>query len=381
MRTKNKHVCILTSFHSPFDTRIFHKQAKSIASAGYQTTLLVPSDEVDSAVVQNIHIIRIKKFSSRWQLPLTWSRLLRQALKANADIYHFHDPDLLLLGVLLKRLTSAVVIYDCHEFYAENLLTRQWLPQAIRPSISKLFAVFESRLASYLDAVVLVNDAQKKLFMTAKRTEVISNYVDKELFHASNIARQNTIILMGSRLSLKHGVDLVIYAFGAIAAEFPDAKLHLIGEINIPETDKCKLDEWISQKQLSNRVFFLGRIPTEQVREQLAKALIGVIPFQDHLTLLNVPTPIRLFEYMAEGVAVAASNNGFLDEVILDADCGILVNDYHCVDAWTDAFRQLLSTPERTMSYGKHGSDAVEMKYNWQLMANKLLAMYDELIG
>lgn len=44
-RSQTDKVCILTSVHAPFDTRIFHKEAKSLARAGYDITLIVRHDK------------------------------------------------------------------------------------------------------------------------------------------------------------------------------------------------------------------------------------------------------------------------------------------------------------------------------------------------
>ena len=105
--------CILTTVHPPFDTRVFHKQARTLARAGYDVTLIAKHkcDEM----IDGIMVLALP--SSRNRLArifgLTW-RAFRLALRQRADVYHFHDPERLLLGVLLKLLTEAKVIYDVH---------------------------------------------------------------------------------------------------------------------------------------------------------------------------------------------------------------------------------------------------------------------------
>ena len=97
---KNK-VCILTSVHPPFDVRIFHKEAKSLVKAGYDVTLIAQHDKEE--IVDGIKIINLQKPRNRIErmTKTVWSAY-RKAVQLDADIYHFHDPELLPIGIMLK---------------------------------------------------------------------------------------------------------------------------------------------------------------------------------------------------------------------------------------------------------------------------------------
>ena len=116
-------VCILTTVHPPFDTRIFHKQAKTLVQAGYDVTLIAQHGRDE--VVDRVRIIALPKSRNRFTriFGLTW-RVFRLALRQQADVYHFHDPELLPAGLLLKLFTGKRVIYDVHEDYSQAIRTK-----------------------------------------------------------------------------------------------------------------------------------------------------------------------------------------------------------------------------------------------------------------
>ena len=107
---QQKKVCILTSVHSVSDTRIFHKQAKTLLQAGYDVTLIVQHDREE--MVAGVKILPLEKPSNRLSrmLGTSW-QVWRKAVKQKADIYHFHDPELIPVGLLLKS-QGKKVIYD-----------------------------------------------------------------------------------------------------------------------------------------------------------------------------------------------------------------------------------------------------------------------------
>ena len=115
MKLKNniKIVCILTSVHPAFDVRIYHKEAKTLVQAGYNVTLIAQNNKDE--IVDGVNIIALPKPKNRFVriFGLTW-RVFCLALGQHAGVYHFHDPELIFIGVLL-RLLGKKVIYDVHE--------------------------------------------------------------------------------------------------------------------------------------------------------------------------------------------------------------------------------------------------------------------------
>ena len=136
-------VCILSSVHPCFDVRIFEKQARSLSQAGYEVTLAAIGN-FEEEIVEGIRVLGLPQPRSRLLRPVNWWRLLRIALQEKADIYHFHDPDLLLPAGLIKLLTRRPIVYDVHENYPEDVLTKEWIPSPLRRFVSSAVSIFTS---------------------------------------------------------------------------------------------------------------------------------------------------------------------------------------------------------------------------------------------
>ena len=79
----SKRVCFLTSVHPAFDTRIFYKEAKTLAAAGYDVTLVAQHDTDE--VVDGIRIVALPKAKSRLRRMIGVWRVLRLAFAQRAD--------------------------------------------------------------------------------------------------------------------------------------------------------------------------------------------------------------------------------------------------------------------------------------------------------
>jgi len=149
----NNKVCILTTVHETFDIRIFYKEAQSLVKSGYQVTLLAQHEQ--DVEVAGVSIVALPKVQSRIRrmffLPVrTFILALRQA----ADIYHIHDPELLPIGLLIKQFTKSRVIYDAHEDYSSTVWTREWIPEFLKPFLSKAINNIELFLGKELDGII-----------------------------------------------------------------------------------------------------------------------------------------------------------------------------------------------------------------------------------
>ena len=98
-------VCIITSVHHVLDPRIFFKQARSLAKAGYEVTLIAQNDK--NEVINGIEVIGLGNPKTRFhRMFFLTSHMLKKALSINADVYHIHDPELLPVLVIIKLLTK-----------------------------------------------------------------------------------------------------------------------------------------------------------------------------------------------------------------------------------------------------------------------------------
>src|SRR5438093_974126 len=127
---KNTSITHITTVHPIFDTRIFHKECKSLARQGVTINLIVSHDKKET--IEGVQVIPLPFFKGRVARMFIKPILaLIAALKTRADLYHFHDPELLPLGVFLKLLGKKVV-YDAHEDVSAQVLNKYWIPLYMR---------------------------------------------------------------------------------------------------------------------------------------------------------------------------------------------------------------------------------------------------------
>ena len=120
----------LTSVHKAFDVRVFHKECKSLARSGKHVVLVVPHERdeiVDSIEVKGIQVSsgRLSRMTRS-----AWS-LYKEAKRQNGDVYHFHDPELIPIALLLAA-RGRTVVYDIHEDATADLLHKEYIPRRLR---------------------------------------------------------------------------------------------------------------------------------------------------------------------------------------------------------------------------------------------------------
>jgi glycosyltransferase involved in cell wall biosynthesis len=151
-------------------------------------------------------------------------------------------------------------------------------------------------------------------------------------------------------------------------------RLELAGDYS-PESLKAELQA-LSGWAL---VTFHGYVDQLQLTNLLCNVRAGLVVL--HPTLCYPDAyPIKMFEYMAAGLPVIASDFPIWREIIEGAHCGLLVNPLD-IKAIANAMQWILDHPAEAETMGKNGKEAVRLKYNWQSESGKLVDLYEHLKG
>lgn len=366
----------LTTVHPPFDTRVFHKEAKTLARTGYEVVLIAQHDKDE--VVGGVKIIALPKPRNRFAriFGLTW-KAFRLALWEKADIYHFHDPELLPVGVLLKLVTRARIIYDVHEDVPQQILTKHWIPALLRKPLAVTFNAFEKLLARTMDAVVVATEGIAEKFQGFAPV-VIHNYPDLKMlpiFVSGSSQRDERVLVYAGGISRLRGAVEMVRALEYLNRDRKwNVRIDLIGRFDPPE-----LEQELQAMPGYRWIRYLGWLQPSEVYKYLQKADIGLVCLHPEPRYIEA-LPVKLFEYMAAGLPVVASNFPLWREIVEGNRCGICVDPLNPLEI-AEAIEYLLSHPEEAKRMGENGRRAVEEKYNWEKEAEKLVTLYRNLFG
>lgn len=367
-----KHICILTSVHPPFDTRIFHRQAKTLSRAGYAVTVMAQHNRDE--VVEGIAIIAIPPSNNRLQRMLGTWRIFRLSLKQKADAYHFHDPELLPAGLLLKWFGRAKVIYDVHEDVPKDIRAKKWIIPVFRVPISVLFSIFEKAASTQLDHIVTATD-DIGLRFSGNKTTTINNYPIVTTMPAKRPAASDHFLsVMAGSLSGDYGIINLVEAVKSVNAKH-SLELRLIGKFQ-DDAFENRLRKLVAG---CNNMQIMPWLPQKEVFDMFAEADIGVIVYQPVPNNIN-SQPNKLFEYMMFSLPVVASDFPLWKRIVEGNGCGVTVDPTDPVKI-AQAIEYILENPEIAGRWGENGRKAVLEKYNWDNESVKLLHVYRGLLN
>lgn len=363
-------VCHLTSVHPVFDTRIFVKECSSLSAAGFQVTLIAPAERDE--LKNGVHIVAVKKKSARLQRMITTvNEVAKKANDLQADIYHIHDPELLRIGIQLRR-HGYKVIYDAHEDVPRQLLAKHYLPSFSRKLIAAGFEKYENRAAAKFDSIITVTPLLEKRFKAINpHTWQVCNFPSLQEFPAAATKwddRKNEICYIGNITAIR-GIREMIRSL-----EHCDTTLHL-GGLFSPTGLR---DEVAAYKGWAS-VMELGFMNRTQVKETLATCKAGLVllhPAENYVDAY----PVKMFEYMAAGIPVIASDFPFWKEIINKHQCGICVDPFN-IQAIAEAINYLLHHDNVAQQMGTNGRKAIETTFNWEQEEKKLITIYQQLMN
>lgn len=359
-----------TSVHPPFDTRI-SLQCASLLKAGWKVSLVAMDGRLE---VPELNHLKIPAQASRLRRVLLSSwRAFARVRKSGAKICHFHDAELIPIGMVLS-LMGRKVIYDVHEDMPRQILNKEWLASWIRRPIATMTGIVEwVATRMFFSGVVAATPPIAQRFPSSITTTV-QNFPEIEVPSDNSSVRPlkerpDCAIYVGS-INEHRGVRELIQSLHL--SKNPRSSMILCGKFSNPALEaECRaLPAW-------NRVDFRGWQTREQVQHALLEAKVGLVTLKPTPNYIE-SYPIKLFEYMAMGIPVVASDFPIWRDIVDRAGSGLLV-DPRSPEEIASAMDWLMEHPEEAAQMGANGRRAVAERYTWAREETKLLALYERL--
>ena len=368
-------MCHVISGYYRNDPRIFQRQCKSLKEAGYLVCILTNDNEPEE-ILDDIHIYTTKiYFKSRLQILLFAKyQFYKRALEINADIYQMHSPELLSLGIALKRVGKTVV-YDAHEDLPKHIIEKDWLPHLVRKPLSLLVEKYMNKILRKYHAII------------SPHTHVVENL--KKINPNTSLITNFAKVLPSNEKSLNEYLqrDQVICYSGTVYLHSNQITilnaLKNLSNVTYNIAGFCSPEylEVLSKHDSYPKLNYVGRINWSELSEFYAKARLGVVVIDYKMNLggkKGTYAVNKMFEYMEAGLPIICSDYELWQEIVHENKCGICVEPNN-VKQMEEAILFLLSNPEEAYRMGLNGRCAVLKKYNWSTQHEVYVSIFKAL--
>lgn len=194
---------------------------------------------------------------------------------------------------------------------------------------------------------------------------------------ADPIDEVQPIVLSGAGQRLQVGYTGHLYAgkgmeiIDALARRCDWADFHVVGGA---EHDRMT---WHARCADVPNVTFHGHVPHNEISRYLRAFDVAVLPNQATVaTNLGVgdigqwTSPLKLFEYMASGKAIIASDLPVLQEILVDQSNALLAEPQE-IDRWEQALVRLRDEPRLRNRLGETAREEFLQKYTWRQRAKR----------
>lgn len=357
----------ITSVHPQNDNRIFYKECSTLARNGYEVYLVVAGGE--SKVIDNINIIGFEKAQGgrlKRMIKSSFLDMLRVCKKVDADIYHFHDPELMFVGLYLKTIGKKV-IYDIHENNPASILSKPYIKSNVaKKLLSKSFDIFEKFAVKFFDGIVTARPDISKRF-NHKNLITLRNFPilpDFSKLKEVEIEKSKPSIIFVGGLHPQRGINELLDAFESL----DNYELWLLGPIG---------DEGLKDRinKGCKNVKYLGIVEAYEVFNYIDKSDIGIITFLEEPNHINT-LATKPFEYMACGKPMIMSDFPYWEETFKKSS--LYVNPSNREEI-ARSIKTLLNDKELMDKMGSLNKKLAYEEFNWKRESKKLLDMYRNL--
>lgn len=299
-------------------------------------------------------------------------RLFFFLLFTRCNLLFSNDLDTLLPNFLVSRLKRKSLIYDSHEYFTE-------VPEIQgRPFVKKTWQRIEKFCLSRMKSMITVNESIAKLFREKYRIQVavIRNVPFKskqtEIPSKSDLGLpddKKIVILQGAGINIHRGAEEAVEAMKLVE----NAILLIVGSGDVVP----QLKEYVIANDLSQKVWFVGKQPADQLRKYTAVADIGLSLDKPLNINYEYSLPNKLFDYIQAGIAVVASDLVEVAKIVHKFQVGEVLAE-HKPQVIANYIRDILSNQELLDTYKLNAHKAAETLC-WEHEKNVLVKIVQDV--
>ena len=368
-------VCHISTVHPIWDTRVFVRECGSLAEAGYDVHIVIGHPE--SGMRDGVHVHPIPTFKSRYarMLVAPWYAL-NAALKTRADLYHYHDPELIWMAFILRWFSQKPVVFDIHESIFSQVQSKPYLPAWLGWLLGCIYRIIETILTFGQEKIVANANSVKDY----SRPVLVQNFPKHDQFAPTMRFEPDAkplLVYVGGVTEIR-GAFIYLELARRLVESGRQFNMEIIGGLDSDEF-KNHLDEINRRNDTESFVAITGPQDWDVAMRTVSEATIGLCllhPVPNYKTCLST----KIIEYMMLGTPILASDFDCWRPFVTSEQTGCMVDPMDDDDVFNTCVR-MLDNVESLKEMSRRGPIAVKERYTWDQEFAKLKDCYARLLG
>lgn len=371
-----KHICFVSNGFSRRDSLIVYRFGKTLVEQGYKVTYLLHDGLPDSECC-GIKMASVgDKASSLFGRIFSASKVFKKYLRnIKADVYVISEPEMLQVGLWLKR-QGRKVVFSLREWYPDYYTHRvnsRLAKMAVKWMCERYFHYIAKRYDAVFNCMPEMHDYIYNI-MPCRYFEDVANFpvVNKsfQLTFDEYCERKNIVSYFGSIYNISCQEE-----FLDALESFPDVQYLLAG---VFYDEKYK--ERLMKKSAWKQVTFKNGFTREELPGIINCSIMGnvVKDFDQTETPQGSYSIIKIFETMEAAVPVILAKVPLYEQMVEKYHCGICVRP-HSVEDFKNAIGYLLTHKREAYEMGQNGRRAVLEEYSWDSQAKNVIKVIRNL--